>query len=390
MSTTTKTQKTKKRRPRGTGTIYYDAKRKRYMGQTVIDLGNGKTKKKTVSGTTKTAVSDKLREIQYSSIKGEYIEKDSTKLYDLANKMIEEQYALNEIRVSSYERKKATLKMLTDISDREIQEITEEDIKAFFANHLLYSQSCINKMFQMCGASFKLAVRKKLIIDNPMADMKRPKSLQKHIPVRALTLNEQKKLIDVLKTKDVLYSEIMLLSMFTGMRIGECCALAVEDIDFEDSSIFIHKTVTRGTNNKTEIGDKTKTLKSTRTIYINEDVASFLKVCIGDKKSGLLFKSTNNKVITTNQVNSSYSRVIKKYKIIDNTVYGKVDLHSLRHTYATRCIESGMPAKVLQNILGHTDISITLNTYTSVFEKYRNEHLVVADEYMKANNLVIA
>ena len=126
---TTKTQKTKKRRPRGTGTIYYDAKRKRYMGQTIIDLGNGKTKKKTVSGTTKTAVSDKLREIEHKSIKGEYIEKDSTKLYDLADKMIEEQYALNEIRVSSYERKKATLKMLIDISDREIQEITEDDIR---------------------------------------------------------------------------------------------------------------------------------------------------------------------------------------------------------------------------------------------------------------------
>ena len=49
-----------------------------------------------------------------------------------------------------------------------------------------------------------------------------------------------------------------------------------------------------------------------------------------------------------------------------------------------------MPAKVLQKLLGHTDINITLNTYCSVFKKYRNEHLAVADEYMKANNLAIA
>ena len=71
-------------------------------------------------------------------------------------------------------------------------------------------------------------------------------------------------------------------------------------------------------------------------------------------------------------------------------MYGRVDLHSLRHTYATRCIESGMPAKVLQKLLGHTDINITLNVYCSVFEKFKNEHLAIADEYMKSNNLQIA
>lgn len=81
---------------------------------------------------------------------------------------------------------------------------------------------------------------------------------------------------------------------------------------------------------------------------------------------------------------------MKKYNIIDETIEGKVDLHSLRHTYATRCIESGMPPKVLQKLLGHTDISVTLNTYCTAFDEYTGVNIEAANNYMKEQNLSIA
>ena len=118
-------------------------------------------------------------------------------------------------------------------------------------------------------------------------------------------------------------------------------------------------------------------------------MADFLKQCIKGKRDVFIFSSSTDNLITTNQVNYQYANTLKKYNILDKSVYGRVDLHSLRHTYATRCIESGMPAKVLQNLLGHTDIRITLDTYCDVFQKYSMENLAVADSYMKSNNIVI-
>ncbi len=64
-------------------------------------------------------------------------------------------------------------------------------------------------------------------------------------------------------------------------------------------------------------------------------------------------------------------------------VKGDLSLHSLLHTYATRSIESGMQVKVLQKLLGHTDISVTLDTYSEVFDSFQTEDILRADKYMK-------
>ena len=106
-------------------------------------------------------------------------------------------------------------------------------------------------------------------------------------------------------------------------------------------------------------------------------------------KDGMLFHSSAGKLIPTTLVNAEFKRILKVYNIKDESVRGDLTLHSLRHTYATRCIESGMPPKVLQNLSGHTDIKVTLDTYSDVFDNFQNENVAKVDEYLSSAGLAL-
>ena len=371
----------------GNGSIYYIEDRNRYAGGVTLDI-NGEKKRKTVYGKTKAEVRNKIKELQSMEVAGVFQERNYLTIKQLAEKMMDEQLALNEIKQSSYDRKCETLKKLKPIYNIRLQDITEEQIKHFFITQINYSQSIINKEYQLLKAVLKEAERKKIITENPMSDFKKPKSKQELVKVRALTLDEQAVLLNILKSEEINYSEQMIISMFTGARMGEINALEVRDINFITNTINIHKTVSRGNYGQHIISKRTKTDAGKRKLPMNKNLADFLKTCIGDKKKGLIF-TQKDRIITTSQVNNQYSRILKKYDIIDDSIDGKVDLHSLRHTYATRCIEAGMPPKVLQKLLGHTDISVTLNTYCDAFDSFSDENIALANDYMKNNNLTI-
>lgn len=356
MNTKGKNPKRKVKMDYGDGSIYFVKSRNCYAGQVYLEI-DGEKIRKSVYGKTERIVKDKIRELQIQAKAGAFKKVDKTTFYELAEKMIEEQVALNEIRQSTYKRKLETLKMLSSLSDKQLRKITEDDIIAYFKDNLDYAQSTLNKLYQLLGAVFKKAMKE-----------------------------EQARLLDVLNNNDINYSEIMLVSMFTGMRGGEICALNIEDIDFQNNCIIVNKTTSRGGDNSV-IVNETKTEAGMRKVLINNDLAAFLKECIGERTGGTLFVSSNNKPVTTQQVNYYFWNTLKQYDIQDKSLQGKLTFHSLRHTFATRCIESGVPPKVLQKILGHKDISVTMNVYCDVFEKFEAAHLNAVDKYMKLNNI---
>lgn len=379
-----------KRRSRGDGAIYFDEKRGLFVGQ--INLGydeNGKRKRKTVYGSTKTEVKTKIKNVEYQIYTGTFVDKSQITLYHLAKQLLDDKLNQNEIKEPTYFRHTETLKILKPIYNTRLQDITETQLRHFLNSNLDYSQSTLNKIYELLSRTLAEAHRRKIISENPIAFIKRPNSKKTAIKVRALSKDEQRKLIHILQTEDIPYSQQMLLSLALGLRMGEINALYVEDINFTFNRITIHRTISKGKKGEAILSETTKTIAGTRILTMTSAVYELLKDCTRFKDKGLIF-THNEKMITTNQVNSQFARVLKKYNILDERITdGKVNLHSLRHTFGTRCAEAGMPPKVLQEIMGHTDIRITMNTYFYATQDYLQDNISRIDAILENEGLTI-
>lgn len=378
-----------KKNANGEHSIYFDKEKQLYRGQIVIGRDErGKLRRKSVYGKTKKEVREKLNQIEFGIQTGTFVDKSAITFYQLAKQILDDERNLNYIKTPTYFRHMETLKQLKLIHSIPLQQINDMTIKDLLLKNQNYAQSTINKQYTMMQRTFREAVDRGILTKNPMERLRKPKSTQKREKVRALTVEEQRRMMAVLTTEDVQYSQQMLLSMLTGMRMGEINALKASDVFLEFGVISVHKTISRGERGQAILNPEPKTSAGERKIPITDDVGTILRECLMVRPEGLLFLQ-NGQMITTNQVNAQYQRMLKKYDLIDDTVPGKVDLHSLRHTYATRCIEAGMQPKVLQLLLGHTDITITMNTYCDAFDAYREDNIAKAADYLKGMGLTL-
>ena len=391
-----------KTRGNGEGSLYFSETLQKWVAQYVEPSGKRKTltqKKNEKVGDFKKRFTQIMSDINSNN----YIENTDTSLYNILKDYIENKHKTGIISDRTYRRDLGSIKLLekccVSFIYKPIQKVTVLEVKKCLPNFIeleninpetnekaikTYSQNIINKLYMLLNKGFKIAISERIIQYNVMTNesIQKPKAKKETQPVEALTINEEKLLVTHLRASNHKYKNIILLALYTGMRIGEILALSRDNIDLKENTITVERTLTRNKEDKVILGDKTKTRAGKRTIYLSNNARLVLKDILSTNVSNfynlIFYDYEKNTFITPNEINCYLQRFNSKYKICDH-----IHTHMLRHTYATRCIEAGMSAKVLQKNLGHTKIQTTLDTYTSVFEKFNKDENEKYDLYMK-------
>ncbi|EOH94982.1 hypothetical protein UAW_02061 [Enterococcus haemoperoxidus ATCC BAA-382] len=266
-------------------------------------------------------------------------------------------------------------KRLTKINSIDIQEFIE------YLENLDLSSGYIRNIFHILKICLREAEKQGYINQNPCLGITLPKTKIK--PVHALTIKEQRKLeLAAFQSKSC---SPIILALYSGMRIGEISGLKWSDIDFETETIHVQRTVYRiskstGDKMKTQLVEGTpKTESSRRIIPLSQNLKKYLL----DKK-----KEMNCEYVIADKGRISEPRLINyRFKrLLCIAGLENIHFHSLRHTFATRCLENGADITSLSRLLGHTSVKMTLDTYTDSMLENRRAAISAVDYLLSSSS----
>lgn len=373
------------------GSIYYDKSKKKWKcAYYVTDKNTLDEIRKSKSFTTEEEAKNFLTSIQCQKGNDLFVKNNGIPLNQLMRANAQKRLDMNLIGERQYARILHSIKKLelSPILQKNIDEINSNEIQEYLNTLTDYSDSTIKKLTEQFTQAFRYALNKGYITKNPMTDIVKPKSKKSTKIVRALELEEQQIFTNYLMNTSVAeepFKVAYLMEMYMGLRIGEVLALRSTDIDLRKNLVHINKTLTTDKDYKVIMGKSPKTYAGIREVPIPEFIKNEIinQMMLAENNfDKQLFVNVNGGYMDPRNANRLLKNSLKRLGIED------VSTHSLRHTYGTRCIEAGMRAVALQRLMGHTDISVTLNTYTSVFNKYKEAELEKLNNYYISNSII--
>lgn len=267
------------------------------------------------------------------------------------------------VDISSYRiyKSQAERHIIARLGGMQLCEITEEVLQDFVNTvKKELAPSMVHNVFRLLKSILVSAKERKLIQEIPFGKIRRPQNRIRK--PRVLACSEQARLErHIEKTGELEY----LVSLYSGLRLGEVCALRWEDIDFEENMIYVNHTLKRvscekGTQKTAIILDRPKTDNSQREMPAPAFLMWKLRAKMSQDNaapSDFVFQCRTGGYIDPRTMQARFARAMKKLKIRG------AHFHTLRHTFATRCLEQRVGIETLSELLGHSTPQITVKYY---------------------------
>ena len=242
--------------------------------------------------------------------------------------------------------------------------ITEQEVQDFILLKLQdgFKQKTVRDMLIVLKMVYRYGCRMGYFVTTPW-EIRFPKECKKE-DLEVMSILHQRRLLTYLESNINSKNIGIIICMNTGLRIGELCALKWKDIDLRNGVLKVSHTLTRvykvdeNDQRYTSVEESTpKTINSIRDIPLSNSLMALLKPLCKVMNKDYYIMSNSTKPIEPRSLRNHFN------KILDNLNIPRIKFHGLRHSFATRCIESRCDYKTVSMILGHSNINTTLNLY---------------------------
>lgn len=281
-----------------------------------------------------------------------------------------------------------------EFGSRKIGDIKTSDAKLFLiglqADGKRYST--VKTVRGVLRPAFQMAVDDDILVKNPFGFELAGVVVNDTVTREAITKEQMRKFLKFCRDDNVYckYYEAFYILFHTGMRISEFCGLTIKDIDLENNIINIDHQLQR-LSDMTYLIQTTKTNAGTRKLPITEDVAYCFRAILEDRPtpkveqfvdgySGFLYLDKDGLPEVALHWEHRFRHAVNRYNEIYRVQMPKITPHICRHTYCSNMAKAGMNPKTLQYLMGHSDIGVTMNTYTHLGLEDAKEEMIRMEE----------